>query len=491
MTVKESSRLPEQRANRKPGRTYRRYSLALVLVIIGSMLLLSIAAQRMETQYGLRVDFSFNGITTQSEETEEVLRQLPSPVHIYALFRRGEEDVQLLELLNRYQAATPLVTWEQADPSLNPSLLARYATESETVEADSLIVVGEETGRFRVLGPEDYVSLSMDTETGEYTYAGWTYERGLTSAIAYVTRERIPRVVVAQGHGELDGETLASFTEWLEANQYEVAWLNLREETPEVEDLLLCLSPLRDFSDAELEKLRSFAGQGGSFLFTCDSSDPVADMQNWQALLRSYGFLPLEGIVVAGRDAVDTYYNNTRIHLIPEMLSTDITMDLLASGADTLLLPGTRAFETPQETDRNLLVSPVLQSGEGSYRKVLRADTTTMDQTEEDPTGPFTLALQARRITENGFVSRAFVLGCSAVLTEPQIWSMTDTRQFLLQVFSFLLDTEASTLNISPKDALRPALGVGSTGLGSVVLVLLPLMVLAAALIVLIPRRNR
>ena len=44
---------------------------------------------------------------------------------------------------------------------------------------------------------------------------------------------------------------------------------------------------------------------------------------------------------------------------------------------------------------------------------------------------------------------------------------------------------------IAPKEAIRPALGTGSTNLGSILLVALPLSVVFAALLILGPRRSR
>ena len=55
----------------------------------------------------------------------------------------------------------------------------------------------------------------------------------------------------------------------------------------------------------------------------------------------------------------------------------------------------------------------------------------------------------------------------------------------------FLLDLEASDLDILAKEAVRPALGTGSIGPGAVMLAALPAAVLLAALLVLRRRRNR
>ena len=57
-------------------------------------------------------------------------------------------------------------------------------------------------------------------------------------------------------------------------------------------------------------------------------------------------------------------------------------------------------------------------------------------------------------------------------------------------MLEFLLRTDASDLQIAPKEAVRPALGTGSTNLGSVLLIALPLSVLLAAILILGPRRH-
>ena len=467
-------------------------SAALMVLLAVSLAAVNTAATQMERKNGWRADFSFNRISTHSAVTKDTIEHLAHPVHLYALFRKGNEDAPLTELLDRYAAASEKITWEQTDPALNPGIVSRFSTETETPAEDSLIVFCEETGRWRILGPEDYVSLGMDPDTGEYTYEGWTYERSVTNAIAWVTRESVPQVMIVQGHGELDGETVTHLDGLLTANRFEVAYADLADAAAlSPENLLVFLGPQKDLNEEELERVRAFGEAGGSFLFACDYTDPIDKMPGYAALLRSYGFLPMKGIVLADRNAPETYYNGNRIYLIPEMCSTDLTMDLIGSGADRLLLPGCRAFETPEESDRNLMVSPVLRSGEGSYLKATDAMSVELEKKEGDPSGPFALALQARRVTGEGFLSRAFVIGCSGALVNEQVYAMTDIQQLIVRVAEFLLDLEASDLDILAKEAVRPALGTGSIGPGAVMLAALPAAVLLAALLVLRRRRNR
>ena len=345
-----------------------------------------------------------------------------------------------------------------------------------------------------MLGPDDYVSVGMDTETGEYTYTGWTYESSITGALAYVTKERVPKAVILQGHGEMDSETLQYFQGLLEANQYDVVFEDMTAASfaPDPEDLLVFFSPVRDLTEPELQKLSDFAAKGGSFLFSCDYTDPTGNMPNYAALLRTYGFKPLEGVVIADTADEGTYYDQEHPYwLLPEMCSTDLTLSLITAGANHLLLPGARAFEEPEESDRNLTVAAVLRSGKTAYRKVLTAQTSGIEKTGEDEVGAFPLALEARRVTTEGYVSRAFIIGCSAALADQQVFAMTDSQQVTIRVMEFLLKTDASDLMIAPKEAIRPALGTASTGFGSILLVALPLSVLFAALLILGPRRSR
>ncbi len=481
---------------------------ALPLLAAASCVFLSIGADALEKRNGWTADFSFNHVTTHNEVTKELVVSIPRDVHIWALFRKGEEELPLTQLLDRYAAGNDRITWEQADPALNPELVYRFSTLSEVPEEGGMIVYCGETGRWRIVAPSDYAVWHVDPETGEISAESLKYERSITAAIDYVTKDRIPQAVIVQGHGELDEETLAPFVQFLTLNRYEVVYRDLQDPAyePDPMDLLMFFSPVGDLTGDELEKLGEFAGRGGSFLFTRDFTDPTGSMPNYTALLRSYGFSCLDGIVkeeLSG-EAEGMCLDNNPAYLIPEMCSTDITMDLIASGTDRVLLPNASAFEMPEEeTDRNLTVGVVLRSSRTSYMKRLTdlAGTRSLeelfsrigtdDRSEGDAAGPFALALQARRVTADGFVSRAFIIGCSPALTNQDSLTILAGQQLIIRTMEFLLDLDASDLKMMEREIVRPALGVMSTRPGAVVITLLPAAVLLSALLVLAWRRKR
>ena len=477
---------------RNPRWRYGSFSTLLLCAALAALIALNAAFTSLEKKNGWRADFSFNGLTTQSEITRQVLAGLEDTVHIYALYQKGNEDLPLFELLDRYAAVSDMVTWERTDVALNPGLLTRFQSDvtGESVTNDSLVVFCEATGRWKVLSYQDFITLSLNLDAGAYEVSGLRYESRITSAIAYVTRKEIPRIIVAQGHRELDEAATGVLAELLGSHYFDVQYGRLSEMEPKPGDLVMLLSPTRDLTDGELETLAAFADEGGSFFFTCDYTDPVAAMPNYAALMRSFGFLPKTGVVVASEEEPNTYYDNMRINLIPYMLTGEITSDLVGS-YNTLLLPSCRAFETPEQTDSGLIVTPLLSSGYGAYLHDVNGASLSLDQQDGDEVGPFALALEATRVTPSGNISRAFVLGCSALLTSEQIYAMTDAEEFILRAAQFLLDTQPTDLGIMAKAAVRPALSARSYGLGSLLLVALPLAVLAAAVIILLPRRNR
>ena len=469
-------------------------SAALLAAALAALVGLSLLLTRLEDRNGWRQDYSFNSVTTTQETTRQVLESLPHPVHIYALFSRGQEDAPLIELLKRYAALSDKVTWEQTDLRENPGLLTRYeaATSDQAISNDSLIVACEETGRYRVLDMSAFLAGSYDEASGAITLSGLTYERSITSAIRYASSDVIPRALFLQGHGEIDAEGTADLADLFASNSMDVAWFTLSSGEAELkpDDLLVILSPTRDFTQDEMEALTAFARAGGSFLFTCDYTDPVDRMPNWASLLRSYGFLPLEGAVIASQEEKNTYYSGNRLWLIPLMQPSSFTSELIGAHTDTLLLTISRAFSLPEESDRDLTVTAVLTSGQKAYLRSLSGLSSSLEKTDGDLSGPFALGLYATRITSEGSLSRAAVLGCSTLLTSSTVWSMTDAQEFIIRMKDALSGSDFTDLSIMARSAVRPQLSADSAGSGVAVCVALPLIILLAAVITLMRRRS-
>ena len=480
---------------RNPRMRYGAFSTLLLCLALAVLLALNALFATLEERNAWRLDCSFNRLTTYSDATAEVLANLDTPVTIYALFERGQEDLQLFELLDRYSAASSHLTWEQTPLSLNPALMTRFqgATAENEVTANSLIVYCAATDRFRVLPSMSFIGLSVDTETGTYDISSVTYEGEITAAISYVTQETIPMVYMIQGHGEVSADGAAYLTELLLDSHYDVRFATLPQLDLKPEDTVVFLAPQYDLTAAELTQLAAFSNAGGSILFACTPYDPlgataIPGMPRYRELLRLYGFLPLDGMVWAGSGEKGTYDGTYRYNLYADLQPAEITLDLMLAGVSKLLASQCRAFETPDLTDNALQLNPLLASSEGSY--LLDIHSTSIARQADSPVGPFTLGLEAYRFSETGDVSRAVMLGSAALLTSEEAHSSAYTREFILRVMDYLVDSASADLSIAPQVAFRPRLSADALSRGSVLLVALPLTVLGAAFLILYPRRH-
>ena len=299
----------------------------------------------------------------------------------------------------------------------------------------------------------------------------------------------MPVIGISQGHGELSTTELATLINFLQDNSYDIQTVDLLSgDTLDGVDLLLIADPYKDFTTGEIETLKAFAEAGGSFFVIRDYTDPL-DLQNYQALLRSYGVVPLPGIVVASEEETDSYYGE-QIYLIPYFTSMDMTLPLIASDMDVLLLVGACAFETPDDTDASLSAVTVLYSGENAYLRDPSTGDGSIAYQDGDLVGEMTLAILAARMHSDGSISRMFAIGNSTVFTDEYIYQRTFNQQFIIQLMGELLPQKTISLDIIAKTALHPGLTVGSTAPAIALLAALPVLIFLLALFVLLPRRS-
>lgn len=459
-------------------------------LVIALSLLLMLGAQLLEDRYALKQDYSFNGATTQGSVSGRVLDQLPRDVHVYAVFTPGQEDRVLIGLLERFRARSPRFSFSLENLALNPKLASSISSSLSDgqVTNDCLIVHCKETDRTRILSGADYVSQGYDPESGGYFISGINYEKSLAEALVFVTAQQLPQLQVLSGHGELsEGET-ASMDSLLQRYNYELRRVDLRRgDALDPAFPLLILSPRKDLDLRELGQLQGFTMAGGPLLITRDYGSGE-DLPNFDALCKEYGFEARSGMVIANKEAVGSYFESPAV-LMPYMERSEITVGMMEAGQSTLILAGAAAFKEPEEAGTGQYATVVLRSGDAYLRQITEEDS-GIEQQPGDPEGSFPLALLADAPTQEGTRRRAFIIGNSSVFTDSWLQGNTYSAEFLLNVVNFLSPADPIQLAISPKDALRPPLRISAPWLVSASLVMLPVMIAAAALVVLLPRRR-
>ncbi|MBP3651260.1 MAG: Gldg family protein [Clostridia bacterium] len=492
--MKKLLNLLRSRLSQPKWRHGRLGTLVMVLVIVVAVLLTALV-QSAEDTYGLRRDLSFNHYATTGKETEAAMARLQNDVELYLLYQNGEENSQLMQVLDRYGVLSDHIAVLPTDINRNPGILTRFSSDPESpLEADTVVVNCPATGRFRVLNYGDFYTQGYDIELGDFVLEGINYEKKLTEAILYTANDSVPMVGFLQGHGEYTLEDFAVLVDFLRSYQYDACQVNLLAgDTLDGIHVLLLGCPVNDLDDTEIEQIKAFAQNGGNLFVVRDYTDPVENMPNYLSLLRSYGVVPLKGVAVAGAQDSGSYYGET-LYLLPYMAEIDLTLPLIASGMDVLMMPAACAFELPPEPgtgDLTLSVGTVLKTGPNAYLRDTTDGLNTIDQQPGDRTGELPLALFAHRMHANGNVSRLFAIGNSAMLMDSYIYQRTFGEQFVMAVMNELMPENTISLDIVASAAFRPGLTAGSQGLGIGLIITMPLLCLVAALVVLLPRRNR
>lgn len=468
------------------------FSILLTLLVLSACILGSILGDTLENQYALQRDFSFNGATTQSRITTEQLQMLDEDVHIYVLSSLGNTNQSLLSLLTRYAAITDHLTFSQENISANPLLLTRFEDilgENE-VSSDCIIVHCEKNDRARVLVEDDFAVAAYDADTGFFVNTGINYDKPLTEAIVYVAQDDPLTLQLLRGHGELSGENMALMQQMLTEANYQLQEVNLLSGgTLDVQSPLLILCPQLDMNEKELQLLMDFANAGGDFFIVSHYSDPL-DLTHFNTLYRTFGISFFSGLTIAKAEDTQSYYNNTQAYLMPRMHDHELTRPLIESGHDVLLMPGSRAIFLPESTVGGLIVEPLIISGQSYIRDYVHAEPDMMAQQPDDAEGYFALAALCTRISDEGQVSKAHVIGNSIMFTHYDIENITYSRDYLLRAVQYLQGQAPINLDISAKQGIRQSLTLGSLAPAVIIIILLPLLVLLIALKILLPRRH-
>ena len=449
------------------------------------------AADALESRFAARIDLSFNSVTTQSEATAKALQSLDKDVHAYVLATQGNTLTDLNALLDRYQAATPRFTWSQESLSRNPLLLQWMSDDvsDSAVTGDCVIVRCADTGRTRVLTWEDYMSFGYNPDSGAYEFTGLTYEKALTEAILYTAADEIPALQLLSGHGELTAAETAVLEKKLTEANYAPLRVNLKNgDALDPAAPLLILSPTLDVDEGELSALTAFAQAGGSLLVTVDFTDPDV-LPNLYAFYRLYGVQPLPGLVVADEGDRSGYYTSP-IELTPTLRSVEgVTDGLVQSGANFLILAPARALDLVGTQSADLLMEPLLQSGEDSYLRAAQGGSIDITRQAEDPEGPFTLAVLCDRGFGDGTRSRACFIGNSGMFLNDTLYNLTYSNELMQQVLRALMGSSPIDLDILPRAAARPVLAAQGSAVPVILLILPPLLIALLAVAILTPRK--
>jgi hypothetical protein len=463
----DETKLPSPAALRKGGL----WVSLTGLVFLACAVLITLLAEQTEERFGLNWDLTQNRVYSISEATRSVLAALDRDVVIYTLYRTGEENITIGELLRRYEMASPRVEVRNIDPVRSPLFTQQFEEDGQRIENNSIIVsaTGGE-GDFRVIRAQNLYEWQLE---GDRLYAtGLVAEQRITSAIAALTGGPRQTAYFVEGHGEKQMSDIYYLGGLLENEDYLVRSYSLIYNDARLteNDTLFFVAPRRDLSDEETGVLEGFFGRGGKAVFYIDLFAPY--MPNFAKVLDSFGLKLNSELVV---EADSERFLNDAVILNPLIENHPATRMLRESGAPAVM-PRCLGITI---TKRQGVESAALYTTSAKSFGKTDPLSTSLDREKTDSDGPFVLAAAAENLENK---SRVALFGNTDFITRLEAVRFAGNLAAFMGGVIWLTGRETSVA-IHPKSLVNPPLNVSSSSqsylLMCLVVALFPCLVLA------------
>ena len=462
------------------------------MVIVGVILVNAIAGLLSERYPSMNADLTASGLNTLNEEEKDYLSGVDQNIQIYVISNEeaAREDQlyasygisysQVSNLLDRMQEWNQNIQVQYIDTEENPAFVNQYAQEQLS---DGCVLV-QSALRYRVLNIGDLFVSEQNTQTGTvsmYSQAG----SAITNAIAYVSMENVPVITVTSGHGEmLDSSARNAFDNLMKENAFEIRDINfLTDEIPEDTSILFVPTPSTDYTEEEIQKLRSFLNDNNgtaarTILFSAYPSQ--GNIPRLKQFLEDWGIRIGEG-TVEETDESRMFLND------PTSVFVRSSQKILADGNYTYLVsPASCPLELVFDSNDGIYTVPLWETG----------DTCKVKDGTTDAGKQITAAYAYRKNSQNAY-RNVIVFGSSMALASPYL----DSNSFanaayvrdLLRVASntkafTAVQNEQVLLNETDITASRQIINAVGLWLFTI---LVPLFILVIGGVIFFRRRNR
>lgn len=420
---------------------YGTYSTLMAAVVIAIAVVINLIAGRIN----YKKDLTPNSIFAITDVTREILDSLDEDINIYALFKTGEEDSVITQILDQYEGASSKIHVTLKDPVLYPQFVEKY-TENESISTGSLII--ESGDRYKVLSNYDLYTEGTDLATGKDIQSVAAEEK-ITGAIQYVTSETLPVIYMVTGHDEMTLEDIgSSLAGRLETANFEVRSINLFDEAvPEDCDILFISTPQRDYTEQEAQRVKDYLAADGRAVFMLDYQYNA--FENVSGILADYGLSTDNPIIYEGDSSYQ--YQNYPTAILPDIAVHDAT-----EGESQIRVLLSTAYGITQLDEKRVstTVEPLLTTSKSSFGKLSTDDTVT--KSANDISGPFDVAVAVTDSTYTDTQHTTKLVVCAGyyymLFGQADAMVSGGNTDFMMGCISWLSDgSDGKTINIAAK----------------------------------------
>lgn len=463
------------------------FATLLVVAVIVITILLNVVVSTLDNVFGLSYDLSSNRLYTISAQTERVVSEVDEPVHIYALMQTGSESQTVENLLENYRRLAPdYIDVTVVDPIQNPTFAQQFT--SENLSVNSVIVTNDDGSRYRVIDQYDMYEFGY-TSSYQLTLRSFIGEQKLTNAISFVTADEINNAYFLTGHQEASSASLSYLVDYIEGENLEVSDISFTDmDKLKQGDILIVAAPQTDLSEDERVALRAFLEDDGYMIYLTDATCP--ELPGFESLLDLYGISVDHTLVIEGDESA---YYRSPAYIVPTVGDHAVTAGL-TENEQVAVLPYATSLQLPAIEHEDIEVEAILTSSADSYAKV-DLNSTTVEKEDGDLSGPLNLAIALREVDMEGEDAggKIVVFGSAGFVTSSSFYGLSGNTDLLLGAIRWM-NGETDTVTIIGKNLMSNSLRFTSTAemyaMAGVGVFLMPIVVLAAGVVVWLKRRH-
>ncbi len=456
--------------------------VAIIGIIIGA----NIAANQINDKY-VQIDMTKTSFFSLSNDSKELVSNLDREVTIHVLNDETKVDGTLKMYLKQYESYGKKIKVVYHSLKTQEGLNFYRAYVSEQPTDNSVIVTCGD--RFRVVNYEDMyiVEYGMDPSTYQTTenVTGLDLEGQITSAINYVLSDQEYKVYFANDHGEI-GITDKTKEQLEKAGFSYESFSFLKNGTiPEDCNILVLMGPDADYSKDNIKAVKEYIDNGGQAVFFA-SPDSI-DTPEYDKLMSSYGAKITDGMIWEGDQ-------NYMLQGYPYLVISDAVAHPITNGVYSKkkvnLIYYPRGFIL-DDSDPNISVESLLTSTNTAYEVKVHEDGTV--ETKEGTSDYYSYAYYAEVINKNAKAKIVCFSTPYFLVSEPdELTSYANTELFvdsLCYICDMSLDSAVPAKSYDISYMMVPA---NTTRFFFVVLIIvIPLLELAAGIVITLVRRKK
>lgn len=465
------------------------YSVIITAVVVAIVIVVNLAVRLLPSKY-TKYSTSTVGLYDISDTSREILSKVKDKISIYVVCESDYTDEVIEEYVAKYAGLNSNVSWSTVDPAVKPGFLQEYTDESLSSQVTHLVLVNKANGRSRVIPNTDiyyqkytqqeilYYQMYYGTTPDNPTY--FNIEQELTSAVDYLTAEKLPTVYYITGHGETALDS--TVTGLIGAENIDLAELPLltKGSVPDDADAVIINAATKDFTEDEIKALEAYTAKGGNVLMTSFYNSKLKERN----LTNLYGFAKSLGLEYKD---VKVYEGGGKFVQSPDNILPTLVDKKYSSaiGNNTyLLMVQCNAITLAKTAPEGVTLTELLTTSVLGFAKTEVTEETKSEKEEGDEEGTFVLGAMAEK-TVDGKTSKLVWLA-SPVLLDGRSLSYYSNISYFMAILTDLCEKESS-VTINAKSLQIEALTVSEASAnlwGIILIAVIPLAVLVTGFVI-------